>query len=703
MQELVNELAAAQGPDLRGYKQASLERRVRRRMSEVGTSTFRDYLAWAHTNPAESLGLLNTVLINVTEFFRDPPAWQCLRDDGLRLALSELQPGDPLRIWSIGCASGEEPYSLAMLISEYLGASLSDYNIKIYATDIDEDALNIARRGEYAVEKLRRIPAQLREKYFTGRGSIQRVGRDIRRLTIFGRSNIASDAPISHCNLVVCRNVLIYFDSKTQDQVLSRIQYALEPGGVLFLGKAESQLANYAAFRPIISRWRIFQKSPLAKGTDGNPGDQTQPPGTGDMEIVQHEMESLQLYQHYILETVKSGLIVLDKNGVVLSHNDALVEVFNLPGEKLIGKRLQNTDLASRCPELMSRLEANRRTTGELVQFQCSTETDGGERVLSLVLRPVMDGVEKHIGTVIYAEDVTARERLQDAIKQLETTGDRLQSANEELETTNEELQSTNEELETTNEELQSTNEELETTNEELQSTNEELATTNEELQSLNEELENMNEELGHRTQELHQLNQRYAETLKSMPWPVALVDTAELIQLWNAAAQRVFGVGASSVVGVGIDHLPVQAEVRSALIRRYRSVLQKGKSSILHTQTLQTPHQLGDFDIHFTPVFNNSRQVEGVLVMFGPVSEVPSASAKAAASRRKQQKNKLPQKPPRNPAGVPARTGNNQTAYLFATSIECHETIFQNREEKGCAARNVVPPLPFTCRIRRQ
>jgi two-component system CheB/CheR fusion protein len=173
----------------------------------------------------------------------------------------------------------------------------------------------------------------------------------------------------------------------------------------------------------------------------------------------------------------------------------------------------------------------------------------------------------------------------------------------------------------------------LETTNEELQSTNEELATTNEELQSLNEELENMNEELGHRTQELHELNQRYAETLKSMPWPVALVDNTELIQLWNAAAQRVFGVGVSSVVGVGIDNLPVEAEVRSALIRRYRSVLQKGKASILHTQSLNTRHDLGDFDVHFTPVFNNDREVEGVLIMFGPGSKAFAPASKAASN----------------------------------------------------------------------
>ena len=630
LQELVGELAAEKGPDLRGYKLTSLERRVRKRMSEVGVASFRDYLSLARSNPAENLSLLNTVLINVTEFFRDPQAWQSLRDEALPLALRELQPGDALRVWSVGCATGEEPYSVAILLSEYLGTALADYNIKIYATDIDEDALTIARRGEYPLERLRRVPPPLKEKYFTGRGSILRVNRDVRRLTIFGRSNMVSDAPISHCNLVVCRNVLIYFDSNTQTQVISRMQYALEPGGVLFLGKAESQLGNHSVFRPVNTKWRVFQKSPFGTGEGGSQNDgRAQTPAAGGTELAQHEMESLQLYQRYILETVKSGLLVLGNDDVILNHNDALIKVFGLNDAKLVGKRLQNTELAYRCPELSSRLESVRGSKGEVVQFQCTTSSMGEDRVLNVIIRPVMEGFNKRTGLVIYAEDVTASERLQDTVVQLESTGERLQSANEELETTNEELQSTNEELETTNEELQSTNEELETTNEELQSTNEELATTNEELQSLNEELENMNEELGHRTQELNQLSQRYAETLKSMPWPVALVDNAETIQLWNAAAQRVFGVGSGSVVGVGIDSLPVQVEVRTALIRRYRSVLQKGKGSILHTQSLNTRHDLGDFDVHFTPVFNNNREVEGVLIMFGPGSEVSSSRTK--------------------------------------------------------------------------
>jgi two-component system CheB/CheR fusion protein len=605
--ELVQHLAAERGPDLRGYKHTSLERRIRKRMAEVGATSFRSYLERVRENPAENLHLLNTVLINVTEFFRDPQAWQALRDEALPAIVGSIHPGDTLRFWSVGCASGEEPYSLAILISEYLGSALLDYHIKIYATDIDEDALGVARRGEYSVEKLRRVPPQMREKYFTGKGSVVRVGREIRRLTIFGRSNIVSDAPISHCNIVVCRNVLIYFDSKTQNQVLSRIHYALEPGGILFLGKAESKLANSNVFRPLNTRWRIFQKS----SPDNEEGKNELRPRSrvqAGAELVQHEMESLQLYQRYILESVKSGLMAMDGNDIVLNHNDAFVQIWGIKGNRLAGKRLQNTELAYRCPELLSRLESSRNNKGQPVHFQCNVKTDGDDRLLSVVIRPVMSESNERIGTIIHTEDITDHERLQGTVEQLEATSEELQSANEELETTNEELQSTNEELETTNEELQSTNEEL--------------ATTNEELQSLNEELENMNEELEHRTTELHQLSRRYAETLKSMPWPVALVDGSEQIQLWNAAAQRLFGVGETSVVGVGIDHLPVKVDVRNALIRRYRSVLQKAKSSVLRRQSIGSTDYLGDFDVHFTPVFSNSRQVEGVLLMFGPGSE---------------------------------------------------------------------------------
>jgi two-component system CheB/CheR fusion protein len=226
-------------------------------------------------------------------------------------------------------------------------------------------------------------------------------------------------------------------------------------------------------------------------------------------------------------------------------------------------------------------------------------------------------------GTLVHCEDITPEEKLRNAVEQLEATGEDLQSANEELETANEELQSTNEELETTNEELQSTNEELET--------------TNEELQSLNEELENMNEELEHRTRELNEHSQRYAETLRSMPFPVMLLDGEERVQLWNSAAQKLLGVGSTSVVGVAAGKLPVGNNLRNALVRRCQSVLLSQRPAVLRNQLLNEKRR-ETFDLHFAPVSRGETGVDGILVIFSPSRSgaLPKPEKPASAARKR-------------------------------------------------------------------
>jgi two-component system, chemotaxis family, CheB/CheR fusion protein len=621
LHELVDTLAGDHGPDLRGYKQSTLQRRIRKRMFELGIGTFRQYLEKVSQDRAEVPLLLNTVLINVTEFFRDAPAWDYLRAEVLPRLLKDLRPGDPFRAWSAGCASGEEAYSLAILVAEQLGSSLPEYDVKIYATDIDDEALNTARRGEYLAEKLRRVKPEWRDKYFQGKARL-RVNRDIRRLVIFGRSNVVSDAPISHCNLVMCRNVLIYFDTKTQKNVLSRLHYALEPGGILFLGKAESKLTDSPQFRSLNGRWRIFQRvRGVNERTRSEEVFPSEAPMTTSDGKLQDELNRLKQYHDRLLDTLKSGVIALDEKDVILSHNEAALLIWNIHNQRLLGKRLQNTELVLRCPEIVGHLETSRNTK-EAVSFQCSVRVDGEERTLKVAMRPVMSDTAERTGTLLNCEDVTDHEKLQSTVEQLEATSEELQSANEELETTNEELQSTNEELETTNEELQSTNEELET--------------TNEELQSLNEELENMNEELEQRTQDLNTLNSHYAETLRNMPWPVMLVDADQTIQLWNASAQRIIGVGANAVVGVSVEQLPLESKLRRAIVRRSKATLERRRGMVMRNQVLTNDHNLGTYDIHFSPVERGNSGPDGVLVMFGPVNARAGRLSGDGASRGK-------------------------------------------------------------------
>jgi two-component system CheB/CheR fusion protein len=262
LKEFLGKLLLDHGLDLHGYKPTTLERRIRKRMMQLGLSRYLDYREVLRLDPEEGRALLDTVLINVTEFFRDPQAWECLRTEALPKLLRNLRQGDVLRCWSAGCANGEEPYSLAIMLAEMLGDRLVGLDVKIYGTDVDEHSLTLARRGEYSEHQLRRVPAHLRERYFTGSGPF-RISRELRRMLIFGRSNILLDAPISHCNLIVCRNLLIYFNPPAQKQIVEKLNYALEPGGLLFLGSAESKLAQTANLDALHPRWRIFQKKQL--------------------------------------------------------------------------------------------------------------------------------------------------------------------------------------------------------------------------------------------------------------------------------------------------------------------------------------------------------------------------------------------------------------------------------------------------------
>lgn len=616
LHQLIEELANNRNLDLRGYKTTALERRIRKRMAEVNTRSYSEYLDRVHENPREVDTLLNTILINVTEFFRDLGAWEALHTSVLPSMLQRLKPGESFRAWSAACASGEEAYSLAILVSDLLREKLSDYDIKIYATDVDEEALTIARRGEYAADALHRVRPEWRERYFSGRARL-RINREQRRLVIFGRSNLMLDAPISHCQLIICRNLLIYFDNVTQNAILSRMHYALEPGGVLFLGKAESKLSESHLFRPLNLRWRLFQR--LDNNTEKVRGLAPQPEAEADNPIMDkkdEELKTLQLYHRYILDTLNSGILELDSTDLITTHNDAALAIWSLAGARVQGRRLQNSEIAVRCPEMVRRLEET-RTKVDPVEFQCRVGGEADDKTIHITIRPIVSPEGERTGTLIYCDDVSLHERLQSTVEQLEATGEELQSANEELETTNEELQSTNEELETTNEELQSTNEELET--------------TNEELQSLNEELENMNEELEQRTRALHELTARYAETLRRMPWPVMLVDREQKIQLWNAAAQKLFGVSATSVVGVSLNRLPLEQSLSRVLVRRSRAVLKRHKSTVLRNLSFNIGPTRQVCDVHFTAIAPAA--MEGVLIMFGGSSERAASVARASSN----------------------------------------------------------------------
>jgi len=544
-------LKTSRGFDFTAYKRSSLMRRLLVRMQTIGAPSFAAYLDFLQVDPEELTRLFNTILINVTSFFRDPANWEYLRDQVVPQLVGPPKSADPIRVWSAGCASGEEAYSIAMLLAEALGVEAFRERAKIYATDVDEEALNQARRAAYGPRAVDDVPPPLLERYFELQDEKFVFHKELRRSVIFGRHDLIQDAPISRVDLLICRNCLMYFNSEAQARILSRFHFALAPCGVLFLGKAEALLAQSSTFEPLDVKRRVFVKT------------ERQPEMRHPNFAVPNDHEGGRGLRDAAADVGPVARLLVNRDGVVVHLNQQLRALFGLTARD-VGRPLQDLELSYRPFELRSGLERaylERRPT-TVVDGRWSGP--GGQVVfLDLLVVPLLDVAGEPIGASIFFSDVSRQRRLQEEV----------QRAGQELETALEELQSTNEELETTNEELQSTVEELETTNEELQSTNEELETMNEELQSTNEELQTINEEARDRGDQLGEVNAFLESILTSLRSAVAVVDRDLQVRKWSRRAEELWGLRSDEVVrknflnldiGLPVDRL--RAPVRACL-----------------------------------------------------------------------------------------------------------------------------------------
>src|SRR3954447_1471452 len=537
---LLEYLLTSRGFDFHGYKAASLARRIRKRMESVGVETFAGYQEVLEDHPNEFSTLFNTILINVTSFFRDPASWEVVRTVAVPEILAGKAPGESLRVWSVGCASGEEAYTIAMILAEELGLDEFRERVKIYATDVDEDALNTARHAAYSDRQVEGIPPELLTKYFEKVDGLNLFRKDLRRQVIFGRHDLINDAPISRIDLLTCRNTLMYLNGETQARVLSRLHFALNDGGFLLLGRAETLMAHGHSFVAVDLKRRLSRK-----------GARRPLPDLGFPERERRAGALMNLDSHLqmaALEASPVAQLVVDAAGHVVIANDRARDLFALRHSD-VGRPLRDLPLSYRPLELRSlieRAEAARRNVG-IKEIEWHTAT-GELRWLDLQIAPLTDGPGSVLGTVLTFSDSTAYRRLQRELEQ----------SNQELETAYEELQSTNEELETTNEELQSTVEELETTNEELQSTNEELETMNDELQSTNEELQTMNEEQLARSGDLDRVNLFLEGILRYVGQGVVVVDRNLVVQLWNDSSSDLWGLRPDEVEGKPLRSLDI-------------------------------------------------------------------------------------------------------------------------------------------------
>jgi two-component system CheB/CheR fusion protein len=598
-EELLEFLRDERGFDFTGYKRPSLMRRIGKRMQDAkfdgDYGAYREYLAGT---PDEYTHLFDTILINVTSFFRDAPAWEYVTAEIVPRIVEARAPTDPIRIWSTGCSTGEEAYTIAMIFAEALGEEEFKSRVKIYATDVDEHALGAGRSAAYSLQQLEPVPAVLREKYFEPQNGSFAFRPDLRRSVIFGRHDLVQDPPISRIDLQVSRNTLMYFDADAQQRILGNFHFALREDGFLFLGKSEVLVARSPLFTAVDLKRRVFAKVPTAAMRE------RAVPAARTDDDARERVERSEEVQLAGFETSPVAQIVVDRGGRLAAANQAARMLFGL-GNRDIGSLLQDLELSYRPVELRSRIE-QASSEGHAVTLRDVEWHAGAEvRFLDVVVHPLTSGGGEAIGSAIAFTDVTRYRRL----------GEALQESKRELEIAYEELQSTVEELETTNEELQSTNEELETTNEELQSTNEELETMNEELQATNEELETINDELQQRTDELNVVNGFLEAVLGSLASAVVVVDRDLKITAWNDAAHELWGLRSSEVYGEHLLNLDIGLPV-DKLRTPIRAVLAGDDGKALALDAVNRRGKPIRVSSTFAPLTSNGGDVRGAIVM---------------------------------------------------------------------------------------
>ncbi|ATL29215.1 CheR family methyltransferase [Streptomyces formicae] len=579
LEELLAFIRDARGFDFTGYKRSTLGRRIKKRMTDVGATSYADYRDLLETSAEEFNALFNTILINVTSFFRDPEAWTLFQREIIPELITDLAPEQEIRVWSAGCSSGEEPYSLAIMFAEALGIHECLKRVKIYATDVDEEALREARSGLYPAKALEPLSMELRQKYFEKNAAQFSFHSDLRRRVIFGRHDITRDAPISRLDLLLCRNTLMYFNVEAQTQILDRFHFALRKDAFLFLGKAEMLLNDAERFEVTDMRQRIFRRSSGAAGAPYQPAPLKIRPGTGPE--VTSVARSRQL-RDLALDAGPTASITVDSEGSLVVVNSQARIQFGLSTADL-GRPFRDLEISYRPVELRSLIDQAMDERRTLRVNRVERRVGDEVQYVDILIQPLAGTNGTHVATTISFADVTVSTQLKSEVKRVK----------EDLETAYEELQSTNEELETTNEELQSSIEELETTNEELQSTNEELETTNEELQSGNEELETMNDEMRIRTEELDEAKAFLEAVLTSIAAGVVVLDSELKVKSWNRGAVDLWGLRADEVIDTpffGLDFgLPTE-ELRPVVSECLTSRQRSGPVGIRSTSRLGRP-----------------------------------------------------------------------------------------------------------------
>jgi two-component system CheB/CheR fusion protein len=569
------------GHDFSFYKLNTINRRIERRMIVHQIDNVADYVKYLRANPSEVSILFKELLIRVTNFFRDPEAFDLLEKKIVPGLFKNASYEHPLRVWVPACSTGEEAYSIAIAFYEYIRESRTEIKVQIFATDIDNEAIEIARAGVYPESISVDVSSERLKKFFSKENSSFRVSKKIREMVVFATQNLIKDPPFSKIDLISCRNLLIYLGAKLQKKLIPLFHYSLTPDGILFLGTSESIGTFANLFSVYNNKWKMFKPKRVqpvhlahmdfSVAQSHEAGNQAQQVAA---KVKPEEINLGNLTEKMLLDSYAPSCVIINENGDILYvHGRTGKYLEPSPGSA----RMNLYDMAREGLKIELRTGVRKVISGkkDVIYKGLAVKSNGDINLVNLNIKYIEEHHQlKGLIMVIFADVEHPLKKKGGKKRSLATEkdGNRVTALEFELKSTREQLQTSVEELEASNEELQSTNEELQSANEELQSSNEELETSREELQSINEELLTLNAESENKIEELSQLNNDMNNLLTGTEIATIFLDTSLNIKRYTPASNKIINL-IQSDIGRPISHISSTLEYKN-LVKDAEEVL---------------------------------------------------------------------------------------------------------------------------------
>jgi len=631
-------LRAQTGHDFSQYKPSTIHRRIERRMAVHQIDSLEAYLKFVQQTPTEVEALFRDLLIGVTNFFRDPEAFQALEEQLLPMMFAGKPAGSVIRVWTPGCSTGEEAYSLAILLQEAMEARKQAFTVQMFATDIDSQAIATARAGIYPASIAADLSPERLSRYFTAEpdGSAYRIHRGIRDMLVFSEQDVIKDPPFSKLDLISCRNLLIYLGGDLQKKLIPLFHFALNPGGMLFLGTSETVGDFSELFAVLDRKSKLYQRKEDFHGAQRAALGRFLPPMSATMAALPRptgrptfpvKLPLRELTEQALLQQIApAGALVNSQGDVLYLHGRTGMYLEPAPGEVGISNILKMAREGLR-RELGSALHKAAATQEPVRCLGLRVKTNGHFTRVNLCVRPVATGLAGSPESPLYLvilEEAPPSELVNGHLPSGSTESPdasaHIEALHQELQAKEEYLQAANEELETTNEELKSSNEEMQSVNEELQSTNEELETSKEELQSVNEELATVNAELQTKVADLSRANNDMNNLLAGTGIGTVFVDHQLRILRFTPTATPIINLILSDV-GRPVGHLASNLVGYDRLLADVREVLNSLIPKAVDVQTLEGRW----YTMRIQPYRTLDNVIEGAVITFVDITEIES------------------------------------------------------------------------------